>query len=373
MTRFLAKWGKAAALLLLALGAQQAHAAGTASGTDVANMATINYKVGGVDQTAVNASVTFKVDRKITLTVAEVGGTATGPVAPGQANQVTTFTVTNTSNATLDFGLTATNTATKAHAGTPGTDNQDMETLRAFKESGANLGYQALEDTATFIDALAADQTITVYVVANVPAAATNAQVATVALTATAKESDTPGTEGAAVTETAGADTAGTVDTVFGDGTGPAGGDVARDGKHSDDDDYLISSTALSVLKTSKVISDPFNTTTNPKAIPGAVVEYCIIVTNPGAQAATLVTLVDNLPSTLVDYNAGSMLSAVTVTGGNTCDSGTGTAEDDNSTDADDTDAFSANFDAGNNRVNAVIASLAASATTALRFRVTVK
>lgn len=371
MTNFLTKWGKAAAVLLVALGAQQAHAAGTASGTDVANTATINYKVGGVDQTPVPASVTFKVDRKITLTVAEVGGTATGPVAPGQANQVTTFTVTNTSNATLDFGLGGANvTGTTAHGGT---ENQDMENIRVFVESGATAGYQSGEDTAIFIDELAADQSKTVYIVANVPAAATNGQIATVALTATAKESGVAATEGAVVTQTAGADTAGAVDTVFGDGTGPGAGDAARDGKHSDDDDYSISSTALSVLKTSKVISDPFNNTTNPKAIPGAVVEYCIIVTNPGAQAATLVTLVDNLPSTLVDYNVGSMLSAVTVTGGNTCDSATGTAEDDNSTDADDTDGFSANFDAGNNRVNAVIATLAASGTNALRFRVTVK
>jgi uncharacterized repeat protein (TIGR01451 family) len=39
----------------------------------------------------------------------------------------------------------------------------------------------------------------------------------------------------------------------------------------------------LTVVKLSTVVSDPVNGTANPKAIPGAVVEYQIIVTNPAA------------------------------------------------------------------------------------------
>ncbi|WP_407873988.1 DUF11 domain-containing protein [Qipengyuania nanhaisediminis] len=41
--------------------------------------------------------------------------------------------------------------------------------------------------------------------------------------------------------------------------------------------------TTLNVSKVSTVISDPVNGTTNPKAIPGATVEYLITVTNTGA------------------------------------------------------------------------------------------
>jgi len=41
----------------------------------------------------------------------------------------------------------------------------------------------------------------------------------------------------------------------------------------------------LLVAKTSTLVSDPVNTT-NPKAIPGAVVRDCILVTNPGTLAA---------------------------------------------------------------------------------------
>ena len=39
-----------------------------------------------------------------------------------------------------------------------------------------------------------------------------------------------------------------------------------------------ILAAALTATKTSRVISDPFNGTTNPKMIPGAVVEYCVAV-----------------------------------------------------------------------------------------------
>lgn len=88
------------------MGASPALASGTASGTTINNTVSVNYKVGGVDQTATGASDSFKVDRKVNLTVAEVGTTTT-EVSPGQTAAVTTFTVTNNSNATLDFALAA--------------------------------------------------------------------------------------------------------------------------------------------------------------------------------------------------------------------------------------------------------------------------
>jgi uncharacterized repeat protein (TIGR01451 family) len=53
----------------------------------------------------------------------------------------------------------------------------------------------------------------------------------------------------------------------------------------------------LSLAKISSVISDPFNNTTNPKAIPGAVVQYSVTVTNAGASAATGVAISDPLPA----------------------------------------------------------------------------
>jgi uncharacterized repeat protein (TIGR01451 family) len=52
----------------------------------------------------------------------------------------------------------------------------------------------------------------------------------------------------------------------------------------------------LTVVKLAIVRSDPVNGATNPKAIPGAIVEYQIVVTNPSANAADDGSVVVNDP-----------------------------------------------------------------------------
>lgn len=276
------------------LGVSPAFAAGTASGTSITNTATVNYSVGGVAQTAVTANNSFTVDRKINLTVAEVG-TVTTSVAPGSTAQVTTFTVTNTSNAALDFGLSATQLAGGA-AAHGGTDNFDVTGVQIFVDSNGNGTYDAGVDTATFIDELAADGSRTVFIVANVPVGQANGSVAGVNLVAQARESGGVGVQGAVSTQTAGANTAG-IDTVFADTAGTATGDIARDGRHSDDDDYTVAAALLTATKTQTLLWDPFNGNTDPKNIPGAVIEYCITVANAaGTASATGVSVSDPMP-----------------------------------------------------------------------------
>ena len=291
-----------------ALGATPAFAAGTTAGSTITNTATVNYQVGGVAQTAINASNNITVDRKITLTVAEVGS-ATTSVAPGALAQVTTFTVTNTSNATLDLGLTVAQLAggTAAHGGT---DNFDLTGLSAFVDTNGNGTYDAGTDlAATFLDEVAADASRTVFLVGDVPIARINGDVAGVTLTAQARASGGVGSQGAVIAETVGANTAG-MDTVFADVAGPAAGDAARDGKASDDDDYTVSAPTLTVTKQSRVVSDPINGSTNPKLIPGAVVEYCIVVTNAaGGAAANSVAISDPLPAQTTFVAASSFLN----------------------------------------------------------------
>lgn len=66
--------------------------------------------------------------------------------------------------------------------------------------------------------------------------------------------------------------------------------------------------TAIAVSKSSTVLSDPVNGTTNPKMIPGAQVRYCIIVTNPASNpTATSVALSDPLGALPATYVAGSL------------------------------------------------------------------
>ena len=73
---------------------------------------------------------------------------------------------------------------------------------------------------------------------------------------------------------------------------------------------------ALTLTKVSSVISDPFNGTTNPKMIPGAIVQYCITVKNAsGGAPATSVALSDLLPTTTTYQSTYGILLNGTVTG----------------------------------------------------------
>jgi hypothetical protein len=302
----------ASVLAATAVAASPAFAAGTTAGTTVTNNVTLDYKVGGVDQNQVTASDTFTVDRKVNLTVAEVG-TITTTVSPGQTGAVTAFTVSNASNAPLDFALAGTQLSggTAAHGGT---DNFNVSNLKVYADTNANGTYDPGTDLeTTYLDQVAADTSRTVFIVADVPLGRATTDIAGVRLTATASEATASGSLGATVTQTAGANTSG-VDTVFADTN--ANGNVARDGIHFAEDDYTILAASLTATKTSRVISDPFNGSTNPKMIPGAVVEYCIAVANSaGSATAGGVNITDALPAeTTYDSAFGIKLNG-TVTG----------------------------------------------------------
>ena len=265
----------ACGLALMAGFSQSALADGTDSGTNITNIAVVNYQVGGVSQDLVESSesgnttagagngssTNFLVDNKVDLTVATIDNAAVG-VAPGATGQVLTFTVTNDGNTVQDYVLNAT-ALTGGTGAFGGTDNFDMipASVSIFVESNpVPNGYDAA-DTAIFIDELAKDATATVYIVCDVPAAQPNNDIASYHLRATTHDGGGVG-QGTITAATAGADTTG-VDVVFADeatlatGTDPV--DAQRDGQHSSQDDYIVATALLTVTKNSRVISDPFN------------------------------------------------------------------------------------------------------------------
>jgi uncharacterized repeat protein (TIGR01451 family) len=320
MTRNMRLLASASVLAASAFAASPAFAAGTTAGTTVTNTVTLDYKVGGIDQNQVTASDQFKVDRKVVLTVAESGGSATS-VTPGQTAAVTTFSVTNASNAPLDFALTPSQRdgGTAAHGGT---DNFEVSNLKIHVDTNANGAYDPGTDLeSNYLDQVAADTSRIVFIVADVPLGRSTADVAGVRLTATAAEATAAGTLGATVTQDTGANDKSEVETVFGDDA--TGGNLARDGKHFAEDSYRIFAASLTATKTSRVISDPFNGTTNPKMIPGAVVEYCIAVANAASSAtATGINISDEVPEqTTYDAAFGILLNG-TVTGSSCNDDG---------------------------------------------------
>lgn len=338
-----------------ALGATPAFAAGTTAGSTITNTATINYTVGGVAQTALTATNNFVVDRKIVVAVSEPGNTTTS-VSPGQTVAVTTFLVTNSSNATLDLKLTAAQLAggTAPHGGT---DGFDVTGPTMYVDTDLNGVYTAGTDLAvTYLDEVAADASRTVFIVASVPISATNGQIAAVSLTAQAEVGGAAASEGAVILETTGANTA-AMDTVFADVAGTD--DAVRDGKGSARDDYTVAAPVLSVAKQSRIVSDPFNGTTNPKMIPGATVEYCIVVTNAaGSASANSVAISDPLPAQTTYDSAYGIFQSGTYTGSTP----TGTCNLDG--------AAGGSFSAGT--VNGSLGTLAAGTTRTIYFRVTI-
>jgi uncharacterized repeat protein (TIGR01451 family) len=128
--------------------------------------------------------------------------------------------------------------------------------------------------------------------------------------------------------------------------------------------DLFISSTSLTVSKSLNILSDGINAT-NPKMIPGATVQYCVLVTNAGAVGTAPqinVVMNDPLPATIT-FVPGTLRS------GTTCASATA-VEDDDAAGADESDPFGMSFSGGT--VSGVTATMGAGATFALVFNATV-
>lgn len=351
----------AVAASAVALASAPAFAEGTASNTTVSNTATLSYQTGGVTQGTVNSNAAdFLVDRKVNLNV--VTTLANASVVGGATGAVTTFTVTNTSNAALDFSLTAVN-QTGGAGPVSGTDNFDPTNYRYAVDTNGDGVYTAGTDQiVTKLSNVAADASRTVFVIADIPAGRVNGDVGAIFLVAQAQELGTTTN----VVQTTTADNPAAVDTVFADAAGFTGsGDAARDGKASSRSQYTVVSAALTLTKIATVISDPYNATTNPKAIPGAVIEYCLIAANTGSADATNVTITDVISGKPITYVAGQGYQ-----GGLTTGTGTATTCDQTTTNGGST--TNVTYTAGTGTFTATIATVPAGASRTARFRVTV-
>lgn len=289
-----------------ALGANPAFAAdlGTDAGTSIKNIVSVAYSVGGTDQTAKTDSDTFVVDRKVNLVVAKSDAVNTS-VAPNALQQAVTYTVSNQTNDTIDVLLTSEQL---------GSDDFDVTgAITYYLDNGTTAGVLDAGDTLiTYIDNLVEDSSVTVHAVANIPGGAVTGDLADIILIGRAAAhggaglpATGVGIKGAAYLNNSGdADDAATVQNVFADAAGSGTGDGAADGYHSATDTYVVAAADITVTKTSNVLWDPVNGTTNPKAIPGAIVEYCIAIANAaGGAAATGVIISDTIPANLAYYS----------------------------------------------------------------------
>ena len=323
------------------VAAAQANAAGVAAGDVVRNLATVSYAVNGVTQTAIESSPTgnstpgsgngtvtdFTVDRVIDLTLIQQG-TVNTLVNPGALAQVTTFVLTNDSNAAQGYTFVAADLATGTSVNTGPADSIDLTTYSVFVDDGSGT-YEPATDTATSVATLTADASVTIFVVADIPLTAVDGDVANVELTATTVE---PGTTTAVTASAANAED-GPADTLIRNLTA-----AARDG-------YEIEAAALAITKSQTTISDGISAAAPFFNIPGAVIRYTVTVNNTGSQDAGAVSITDTIAAELdisgsttvtIDNNGAVTTCTVDVADGDT--DGCGRVDNDGGTPADPSD-----------------------------------
>jgi uncharacterized repeat protein (TIGR01451 family) len=343
----------------------------TPAGTSIESLATVSYSVGGQVQEVIESSpagnttpgagagteTAFLVDNRVDLTVtASVGPTVT---APGALGAVLTFTVTNSGNARQGYQLSLSEEVGVLLFGNTDNANIGLANLVIRVDEDPSNGdatgngtYDGTE-TATFIDALNPDATITVFVVSpTVPLTLVNGNFVNVRLQAQTAEPD----DGAATltVESPGLNDPTTIEVVFADGD--------EDGLESDADQFAIESAALTVTKAQAVLDDGFGSA-SPRAIPGATVEYSISIENESLTTpADDVSISDAIPANTTLVAAQYSGEDVGITGGLAASC---------TADANDGDADGCGIAAGALTVgSAVIGDIGIGATVTVQFRV---
>ena len=292
--------GALAAALLLG---QQAMAAGTRAGTVVENTASVDYEVNTIAQATVPSNtVSFVVDRRVDFTLVPVSTPGLEPVTPGGTDYFVDFLLTNTGNSDLDFAFLLAETTTGDPVDGSGNDDANMGTVDyAVVTAGDPTPTRGGEQ---FADEVPADGSVRIRVFGDAAASLTNGQIAGVDLTATAREAGAAGLGAVLTYNVANTDGLENVDA-----NGAGGVRVSTDG-------FLVEAAALSAVKSYTVESDPL---TSGLAIPGAILQYEIVVSNAaGSSDAVNVIVSDTIDPDVqfIDNAGGSAFTDIQVDDG---------------------------------------------------------
>lgn len=265
----------------------------TQFGLPISNTATLSYSVNSTPINKSSNTIEFKVDRKVIFSVTD-NHTGTDPVAVTAGDKASTiYTLQNDSNAPISFKLPVPPAGTEYKYGSKTITNS---TPANSPDLVIDLPKGNLSDDT---DKLA----ITVEISIPDDAASDFSVTSSLALTAV-EPADNPDIEKSGVS------------------TGVVKGDPIIASTNTDDwkedkiqtvslaglldgssvkltseQKFIVSAANISLAKGVIIKSDPINGTTKPKAIPGAIVEYTLTITNAGLVAATGVNLSDDVPS----------------------------------------------------------------------------
>jgi uncharacterized repeat protein (TIGR01451 family) len=273
------------------------HALGTAAGTNIANTATVDYSVGGTAAQATSNTTTVAVAEIIDVTIALQSPTVS--VAAGASNEALLFLVTNTGNSAETFALDGDSILVGDDFDpTPAAPFIYFDTDGSGDLSPGDTPYVPGGNDPV----LAADASVAVILVNDIPVGTPDGERGRSALGATA------GTGiGAPGTLFAGQGSGG-VDAVL----GTSGGAANVFGE------YLVGDIQISAVK-SQTVLDPFG---GNRPLPGATITYQIVVTAAGTGTALGATFRDAIPANTT-YAAGSLrLNGTPLTDGTDADAG---------------------------------------------------
>jgi uncharacterized repeat protein (TIGR01451 family) len=279
------------------LSTAPAHAEGTPACTDILNQATATYTIGEKQFTE-NSNVTTTVVAELLDVTVIWQDAADITVSPGDTDQVLTFLVTNTGNATDTYSLAGLSSL----AG----DDFDPVLVDLYLDANGNSIFDPGVDERYVLgvndQTLDADEAIIVFVLNDIPIGLLDGDEGDSQLTATSNT----GT-GAPGTVVPGAADCG-ADAVVG-ASGGTDGDIGT---------YVVSNVVVTVIKSASV-ADPFG---GAEPVPGALITYTITVAVSGSGTAEGVVITDSIP-VHTTYSAGTLtLNAASLTDAADADAG---------------------------------------------------
>jgi uncharacterized repeat protein (TIGR01451 family) len=258
-----------------------ASAVGTAAGTNIQNTATVNFSIGGTPSSTTSNQTSVAVAEIVDVAIALQSATVS--VAAGATGETLVFLVTNAGNSNETFTLALDSVLVGDDFDpVPAVPALYFDTDGSGDLSGPDTPYvQGANDPA-----LAADASVRVIAVNDIPLGLADGLLGRSELTATAATgTGAPGTVFAGQGQ-------GGVDAVI----GTSGGEDAQIGA------YLVGDIQISAVK-SQTVQDPFG---GNRPVPGATIAYQVVVTALGSGSALGASFVDAIPANTT-YVAGSL------------------------------------------------------------------
>ncbi len=288
----------AATTCALALYAGTASAAGVPAGTVIENTATVRFEVAGTPITLDTTTAAITVAERIDFVV--TGQSPQLVVQPGETNRSLLFRVTNVGNGseTLELSVDSSGIQGSDFDPLPASTPVFFDSDGSGDLSGGDTAYQpGINDPV-----LAADESVDILVVNDIPNNVANGDIGLTELIA----ASTNGT-GVPGSSLPGQGDGGS-DAVF----GVSGGSASATGE------YRVSDIEITMVK-SQVVEDPDG---GDEPVPGATITYTITVAVTSAGAASVATVRDPIPQ-YTSYNPGTMLlNGVSLTDESDADAG---------------------------------------------------